>query len=210
MRPRLPRAALPVVFALWAAAVGFGMHTLLAYALAPGPVTAAAAHWPASSRLPRSRTLPTIVVFAHPRCPCSRATVSELARLLTNRHGRVAAVVAVLRPDGVPRDWERTALWDAAAAIPGATVVADEGGHEAAAFGAAVSGQAMLYGTDGALQFAGGLTVARGHAGDNPGRSAVEAWLAGRSAASHTPAFGCLLSDRPPPAGGGSVARDLP
>lgn len=210
MCPRVPRSALFVMFAVWAAAVGFGMHTLLEYVLTPGPAAAAAARWPASSRLPRSRVLPTIVVFAHPRCPCSQATVSELARLLTNRQGRVAAVVAVLRPDGAPPGWERTPLWTAAAAIPGATLFADEGGREAAAFGAAVSGQAMLYGVDGALRFAGGLTMARGHAGDNPGRSAVEAWLSGQSAALHTPVFGCLLGTRPPPAGGGSVAQGLP
>jgi hypothetical protein len=44
------------------------------------------------------------------------------------------------------------------------------------------------------LLFAGGITAARGHAGDNAGRSAIETLLAGgRPGYDRTPVFGCPI-----------------
>ena len=44
------------------------------------------------------------------------------------------------------------------------------------------------------LLFSGGITVARGHAGDNTGRGAIEELIDGETAVSRrTPVFGCAL-----------------
>jgi hypothetical protein len=53
----------------------------------------------------------------------------------------------------------------------------------------------MLYDARGALLFSGGITGARAHAGDNPGRSALVALLNRQSGthASTTNVFGCSL-----------------
>jgi hypothetical protein len=85
-------------------------------------------------------------------------------------------------------------LWETAAAVPGVRVVRDDGA-EAWRFGARVSGQVMVYDHAGRLQFSGGITGARGHEGDNAGRDAIEALLAGRPHAASAFVFGCLLFD---------------
>jgi len=73
-------------------------------------------------------------------------------------------------------------------------VVADDNGADAAVFDAATSGQTMLYDAGGRLMFSGGMTGARGHSGDNAGRTALTALINdGRSDTSRTPVFGCLL-----------------
>ena len=45
--------------------------------------------------------------------------------------GRIAAHVVFAKPAGTPAGWEKTDLWHSAAAIPGATLMADEGQAEA-------------------------------------------------------------------------------
>ena len=67
---------------------------------------------------------------------------------------------------------EAKVTYYSAAEIPGVEVVSDEDDAQSAAFGAAVSGQTLLYDREGRLIFSGGITAARGHAGDNAGRSA--------------------------------------
>jgi hypothetical protein len=72
--------------------------------------------------------------------------------------------------------------------------VVDEGGREARRFGASVSGQTVVYDQGGRLRFAGGITGARGHAGDNAGRRQVMRQLASSAGAGGaTPVFGCEL-----------------
>ena len=199
------RVVYVVIGTAWAAAVGTGLWLLWGYAGSAGAPATPPAAWPGGSVVRRSAGLPTLVLLAHPRCPCSRATVEELARLMAECHGRLTATVLMLRPAGVPAGWERTGLWDAAAAIPGASVVCDEQGRESRRFGATTSGQAILYGADGGLLFAGGITESRGHGGDNAGRSAVAALVLGHEfdggivggAAAVTPVYGCPLFDEP-------------
>ena len=97
-------------------------------------------------------------------------------------------------PSDAVAGWERTDLWDSAAAIPGVHVMTDEGGAQARVFGALVSGQTLLYGATGSLLFSGGITGARGHEGDNPGRTALTSILDWRPAGPiRTPVFGCYL-----------------
>jgi hypothetical protein len=65
---------------------------------------------------------------------------------------------------------------------------------EAERFHARTSGTCLLYDPAGRLEFAGGLTAARGHEGDNDGaRSLVALLNGGRSHAESTPVFGCSL-----------------
>jgi hypothetical protein len=55
----------------------------------------------------------------------------------------------------------------------------------------------MLYGSEGNLLFSGGITAARGHEGDNAGRSAIISCLTKSEAErNQTPVFGCSLFAR--------------
>lgn len=129
----------------------------------------------------------------HPRCPCSRATLRELALIMTRGRGRCAAYVVFANPEG-DAEWAATDLWDQAAAIPGVRLIRDDGDVEARRFGAETSGQAFLYGADGRLLFRGGITPGRGHSGDNLGRTAILSLLdGGHAERDETPVFGCHL-----------------
>ena len=138
----------------------------------------------------------TLVMIVHPRCPCSRASLAELAQLMARCRDRVSATVVFVRYAGVSNHWVRSGTWQQASAIPGVRVLADTDGEIAHRFGAYTSGQTYLYDAHGRLLFSGGLTGARGHEGDNAGLSAALARLRGHSfSLARTSVFGCPLFD---------------
>jgi hypothetical protein len=180
----------------WLFAVGGGLRIVWRYENAPGTAGSPPAEWPADSRVERQPELATLVMLVHPHCPCSRASVGELALLMTSCRGLVNAHVVFVKPEGFPDRWEETDLWRSAASIPGVSVLLDDGGIEARRFGSETSGQTALYGADGRLLFSGGITGSRGHSGDNAGRSSIVALLTASPAAQReTPVFGCPLFD---------------
>lgn len=153
-------------------------------------------HWPAGTRIPLDSTCDTLVMFAHPQCPCTRASLEELNRLLAQCHGQVATHVLFLKPGTFSNDWLQTDLWRSAKAIPGVVVQADPDGTQARLFGAETSGCVLLYDPQGQLLFKGGITGSRGHAGDNAGVNAVASWLTGQAVSlKQTPVYGCSLLD---------------
>jgi hypothetical protein len=183
----------------WAVALGLGGLRFLRFESAAGAPAVAPSQWPAGSCVVRKAGQPTLVILAHPKCPCTRATIGELSKLMTDCQGKVSATVLVVRLPGMPADWEKTDLWFSAAAIPGVSVVVDDQGREAQRLGAQTSGQALLYSPDGTLLFSGGITESRGHNGDNAGRSAITSLVLHHttkiSVAAHTPVYGCPLFD---------------
>lgn len=204
MSPARGRILYAVVGLLWATTVGFGVSRLWSYDGTAGAPARAPGDWPAETHVSRTPGLPTLVLLVHPHCPCSRATIGELAALMTRCRGKLATTVLMLRPEGKPDGWERTDLWDSAAAISGVSVVSDVGGAESRRFGAATSGQALLYAADGRLLFAGGITESRGHSGDNAGRAAITALVLGTAktavaSPAVTPVYGCPLSNNASP-----------
>jgi hypothetical protein len=179
---------------LWALGVAFGLTQLWAYENTPGVAAAPPAHWPDASRLPRPADRAALVVLIHPQCICSHATIAELARLHGRVGDRIDTYVLVFSPGGADLAWVRSPLWQKAAAIDGVVMVADDRGAEAAIFGAATSGQTLLYDRGGRLRFNGGITGSRGHEGDNAGRTAVERLVADEQAEhASTFVFGCSL-----------------
>lgn len=163
----------------------------------PGQAAAAPPAWPAESRIERVADQPILVLFAHPQCPCTRATIGELARLMRRTQGLVQAHVLFVQPDEFTDAWTESDLWRRAAAIPGVHVLRDPGGREAHRYGAATSGQVLLYDEAGRLRFSGGITGSRGHEGDNAGRQALESMLtAGSAAQPETFVFGCPLTSK--------------
>jgi hypothetical protein len=199
MSPARGRLVYATVGVLWTTALAFGLSRLWTYETRAGMPARAPATWPTGTNLPRTAGLPSLILLIHPHCPCSRATLGELSALMTACRGHLTVTVVMLRPAGSPDGWERTDLWDTASAIPGVSVTSDPGGLETRRFGAATSGQALLYAPDGRLLFAGGITESRGHRGDNAGRDAIAALVLGEAAApaktATTPVYGCPLSN---------------
>ncbi|WP_224249247.1 thioredoxin domain-containing protein [Hyalangium gracile] len=198
MKGRLPAGrgsrVLAATGVLWLAAVLGGMTALARYSTTPGEPPEAPSRWPADSALRPTPGRFLLVMLAHPRCPCSRASMGELEAVMARAGGRVDAYVLFLRPEGEGADWKQGELWRRAASIPGVTAQEDFGGVEARRLGATTSGHVLLYDAEGRLRFSGGITRSRGHAGDNAGRASLEALLLeGAEGEGQHPVYGCAL-----------------
>lgn len=187
----------------WTRITSFGWLVLvvaLLYAagrrdLAPGDPGAPPTDWPAGTALRLGRDAPTLVMLAHPQCPCTVAALEGLEGLLQDgrRRGRVYVVLTI--PPGAPRGFEEGAVLDRARRLVDVTVVVDRGGSETARFGARTSGHVLAFDPAGRRRFAGGVTPGRGHRGDAPGLRALEAVLLGEAAEPDAPVFGCPLAE---------------
>jgi hypothetical protein len=171
---------------------GFGI--VVEFDLTPGEGGTAPEQRPAGTLPAQASNKPTLMLFAHPRCPCTKATLGELNRILTACPGLADVRVYFRTPENPSAEWTGTTLWKDAAALPGTTVIGDTGGALAHQFDVKTSGHVLLYSTEGRLLFSGGITAARGEEGDNPGRNAVVAQLKGIPACTaEFQVYGCPL-----------------
>lgn len=181
---------------VWLTSTLGGLAFVAAYDNRPGPAAHAPARWPDTSELQLDADRPTLVMIAHPKCDCTKASLGELAELMARAPGQLRAYVLFVNPPGAPAGWQSTDLWQAVKQIPGVLAVNDDGkeGHR---FGAETSGQTFLYAPSGSLLFEGGITRARGHLGESVGRAAILASLNGDTTSGDAPVFGCPLFSAP-------------
>lgn len=185
---------LPIVVGVWFVGVSAAFAAIWAYKATPGAGASAPTHWPAASTIRPAPGIANVVVFAHPQCPCTRATMTELHRLATLIASRAQIHVVLVEPEGAPTGFTDGAILARARALPGAEVVIDRGEREATRFAARTSGTTLVYAADGELLFAGGLTVARGHEG-GPAAERIRDAIATRGAQQTSPIFGCALTE---------------
>jgi hypothetical protein len=138
-------------------------------------------------------------MFVHPMCPCSRASVEELARVMSSTAPRIAVRVVATRPTEAPESWEDSALLGAIRALPDVELVFDRTGAESRVFGAQTSGHVVLFDETGRRLFTGGITSARGHSGDNAGADAIVSLIGGqlKTGPVQTAVYGCPLPQKP-------------
>jgi hypothetical protein len=189
------RLATLMAMVIWGFTVGIGFLALKLHGASPGQGGRSVEFWPDDSRVPLSAGRPTLVIAVHPLCPCTRATVAELTRVLTWCAGKVEVYVLMLVPELAGHGWGPTDGLRGLATMPGVHLIDDPIGKEAARFGALTSGLVALYAEDGRLLFRGGITGARGHEGDNVGRRGLVDLIQGDSSSfpRETPVFGCPL-----------------
>ncbi len=185
---------------LWLGGTLAGFAFLWAYTFRPCDAAAAPASWPPGVPPRLATDRPTMVLFAHPRCPCTRATIEQLDRLLAREPGPVRVHVVFYRDPTALDGWERTDLWDHVERLPGVETHVDAGGTLASRFGVRTSGQVLLYDSAGVRRFAGGITASRGHVGDSRASDALSSRIAGDVVEPvEFPIYGCELfsSDEP-------------
>ena len=192
------RTLVVIGISAWLVIVVIGMASLWKYSITPGTAGTPPAQWPYMSRIPLAHDQFTLVMTAHPQCPCTRASLGELAMVMAHAGSRMRAYVLFVRPSGLSERLVYSDLWSAAQVIPGVTAVVDDG-TEARRFDAATSGQTMVYDRGGRLVFSGGITAARGHWGDNAGVDTITALTVRDKRVGHsrTPVFGCALFGAP-------------
>lgn len=193
MSSPLKKTLFVIGLALWFAAAARGMKWMSDYSLTPGEAGAPSAVWPAAD-IRRGEGHHTLVVGLHPECPCSRATLAELDRVLLESGDALEAIV--IFDDTNPAAPARaSALYQHAMQLPRTRVNRVTSVTELRRFDFRTSGETRLYRPDGTLVFQGGITASRGHEGENAGSAAVvthaRAELCGTNA---TPVFGCALA----------------
>lgn len=179
---------------VWGIAIVIGYSCLLWYNMNPGQIRIAPNRWPDSCSKRPDQELPTLLVFIHPKCPCTQATLIELEKLLAETNGKVRCNILLCCPSRLIPEWISSSLVERCCSIEGVIVDIDMNGALATTFNATSSGLCLLYSTAGELQFHGGLTSERGHIGESIGRDAIRKIL--RNDVSYvecSPVFGCEL-----------------
>ncbi len=194
-----------IMICLWLVLSGAALFVMADYGNEPGEAGSAPDIWPAalSGGIVPAPGKPTVVLFAHPLCPCTRATLVELESLTNRLYGLFDLHVLFYEPtdvSGMPEIWAATDLKRMAAKLPGTQLHSDVDGELAKYFGAYTSGQVLLYGTNNRLRFAGGITPSRGHSGENPGRSTLISSIMNDAGVDPlapvlNPVFGCALHE---------------
>lgn len=167
-----------LIAGIWLVLLSGTLYAMAEYGSSAGESGSAPQTWPvtAVAGLETHQNKPTLVLFAHPLCPCTRATLWELENMTNRLHGLFKLHVLFFQPDdtsAMPTVWEASDLRELAGRLPDTLVHDDVEGAIASHFGAYTSGQVLLYDSVGQLQFAGGITPSRGHVGANPGSAAV-------------------------------------
>jgi hypothetical protein len=197
-RRRLIAVAAAFAVALWSAAVIAGMKQIWSYESTPGGQWTVPATWPGSSLVSIDGERATLVMFVHPLCACTRASLIELREALDEVDHPPAVWIVLLSPRGIAKDWNEH-IDAIAQRIPEATIVTDLEGSTADQFGASTSGHVVVYDPEGKLTFSGGITGARGHIGDNDSRrDLIAALRGGDDHGREHPIFGCGLDDPEP------------
>lgn len=178
--------------AVWIVACVAGAGVMMRYANTPGTTGELAAKWPAATKLSRNANGNTLLLFAHPRCPCTKATMGETREVLAARGASLTVVF--FEPEGADAEWKQTSLVHAVNDIDGAMVARDPDGVEARRFGVETSGHVLLFNQSGNLLFSGGITKARGERGENAAREIFSGQLQSPDPTIKTaPVFGCGL-----------------
>jgi hypothetical protein len=185
----------------WGTTIVCGLVLLLNYGTRPGLSPTPPGNWPADSALSFSETTPTVIMFTHPHCPCTRSSLAELERVISNCEDRAAFNVVAFEPIDAPDEWFNSPIAEKAQEILGHEVHWDADGCEARRFRVRTSGHVVAYGSDGQLIFSGGVTGSRGHEGSNSGRDKLTAQIQTsavddeQTGPSSFPVYGCSLVD---------------
>ncbi len=192
---RRSRGWLLAALGLWCLLAGAGLYAVNRYQSIAGEPGDPPAAWPGDSSITRNGR-PALLLFAHPRCPCTRASLAELSRLVAECGDRVDAHVVIIMPEAVQDSWNESDSLPQD--MPRITTHRDVGRRESRLFGARTSGMCLLYDAEGRLLYRGGLTTARGQEGPGPGSDSIRSLVLGTKAraADGEPVYGCPLFER--------------
>jgi hypothetical protein len=182
----------------WLIMLAGGLLYFNKYETTPGVTRPSSNRWPSGGAVTFSPGKVNLVVFAHPRCPCTRASLAELKSLLKDCPAPVSAHILFWVPPNASSPWTTSDLWKQAEAIANVQLVADEGGQQAQCFGATTSGHLMIFASDGTRIYSGGLTNGRGRRGNDSGLAAIRSLIIQqRPLPTETAVYGCPLFNSP-------------
>ena len=178
-----------------ALAVALGWYQLFTFSSTPGAQLTAPAHWPREISSPSlSSHAPLLLVFVHPQCSCTQATLQQLGQILSSTRTTIQIALVVYRSQAVNPETSYVTFEPAKFLQTPARIVPDPNGRLARRFGAATSGEIVLYAAGGQLLFQGGITPMRSQAGPSLGADALRnALTTGRTQIRAASVFGCPI-----------------
>ena len=187
------RLGVCLMFLLWLGLIAGGYAWSLRYGFATGKALEAPLVLPSSLGLPSPLPRAQLFLALHPHCPCSRATVAELAKIISQTADSRDITVLMYKPASQPDSWLNGSLLDDCRRM-NCRIRPDPDGLLAASLGGFTSGNVVLYDVNGKLRYQGGITASRGHEGDNLGELAVVEAIHGRGLRLQSlPVFGCAI-----------------
>ena len=194
MQNKLKTCLLVLITSLWIGLSVYGVKRLLDYSSEAGVNGVIPIEWPSQSKIERQKNVPILIMFVHPKCPCTRASLAELKKILAVSKSNLIVTVVFSKAAFSATDWEKDFLWESVKHIEEIQTYVDLENHEAKMFGINTSGQTVLYDENGHLIFHGGITASRGHEGDNLGQITIINYLKNGSLnCTTTKAYGCLI-----------------
>ncbi len=177
----------------WLAALSGGFLCLVNYSTKPAKNIDQLDCWPETTALAFGQGEYTLVMFVHPRCPCTKASLNQLERVI-DRVGkdRVDLKIVVFRPAGKTADWSDTHLRKKAEQLT-ANVFDDLDAQEAKKFEVNTSGYLLCFNKEKQRIFGGGITGSRGHEGENRGADSIVCIMNRKPAEQRFPVFGCQI-----------------
>ncbi len=182
-----------ITFAIWGILIVCGAQVLISYTNARRNQPAfedidpaSLAHFVGSSEY-------SLILFLHPKCSCSRATIRELKSVLSRAPQAYQLTVVMYCPEEKPESWTEGVNERLARRLGPRKWVVDSGelfsrNH------ILDSGHVLCFDRNQELRFSGGVTVSRPHEGPNQARLALARILdGGPQAKVHFPVFGCSI-----------------
>jgi len=183
-----------LALAVWGISIATGVLLLLTYGQTPGSITEAPKQWPVHSFLETDPNRWTLVLIAHPKCPCTAASIHELRELIAWSDTPLTTHLVFLSGPEGNASWFTGRTVDIARASNGVQLHFDQENQEVERFAVTTSGHVLLYDTAGRLRYSGGITASRGHRGANRGSRTILSLLDDRvSTGSPLPVYGCAM-----------------
>jgi hypothetical protein len=161
-----------LVGSLWLASVIIALALVTNHDFAAGAAGPSLTQWPTQSHVPFSDHNYSLVMFAHPRCPCTHTRLEELARLATRHPNIVTPRVVFIKPAGADTSWEQTDQWSTASTFPSMRVLRHLDGTGTRLFHAQTSHHTLLFGSSGELLLAPALRLPAAKLEAMPGKAA--------------------------------------
>jgi|KBSSwiStaDraftv2_1062776.scaffolds.fasta_scaffold140255_3 hypothetical protein len=177
--------------ALWTAGLLVALAAFTMWAAREEKKASAKSHnWPEGAPLTLDPARLTLLLFVHPQCRGTEASLQTLARVMEHCAGHANVTIMLYEDPALLAHWKGSPIQSQAESIPGATVREDHLGEAASLFGVSTSGSALLFAPDGMLLYRGGITPGLGQAGDG---EVLQTWLLEGRGVRREPVFGCSL-----------------
>ncbi|WP_286766000.1 MULTISPECIES: RedB [Rhodopirellula] len=135
----------------------------------------------------------TVLIFYHPHCPCTRATIRCMERMIASFASQPNIVAYAFIPSGEVDSWIESETTDKLRSFGNVSIVADHDAKASRQFDVATSGHVLVY-NDARLSFSGGITPSRGHEGSCDSGAAFLNSINGESNQRvKWPVFGCAI-----------------